>query len=181
MYYQVGYVDIFKPIIYGTPIMVIIGGSLLYNLYKEKGSNKHTKIAFFIFTVAVSVVIILFSSEVGSGWTLEGNNQLIVKAFEIRNIQLSEAKVDLVDSTGQWQLSRKRVGYNSDDLNIGFFYLRNGKPSMVFHHLTSPKTLLILANNEYIVLSHPGIETLYYELLNRGVQKITQYDSQVND
>lgn len=172
MYYQVGYIDIFKPIIYGTPILVIIGVSLLFELFTKQGNKKHAKIGLFIFMATISILTGTFASEVGSGWTLEDNNQLKVKAFEIRNIQISEAKIDLVDSTGQWQLSSKRVGYNSENLNIGFFYLRNGKPAIVFHHLTSPKTLLILANNEYIIISHPGIETLYYELLNRGVQKI---------
>ena len=169
MSYQIGYIDIFKPLIPEIPVVLVIGISLLFLLYKENKENiKHAKIGLLIFTVTVSSVTILLASQVGSGWTLEGNN-LRVKAFETRNIQLSETEIDLVDIKGQWQLGRKRVGYNSGDLHFGFFYLKNEKSAIVFQHLASPKMLVILFNNEYIVLSHPGIENLYNELLSRGV------------
>lgn len=176
MHYQVGYFDIFRPILYHLPFVTIIGLALLIMLYKEKDNQKiHPKIALYIFIVTISIIFISFASDVGSGWTLDDNDHLRVKAYELRDIQLSEAKIDLVDSNnGEWQLGHKRMAYGAADLKIGFYFLKNGKSAMVFQHLTAPRKLLILSNNEYIILSHPGIETLYNELLSRGVQRSTQ-------
>lgn len=37
--------------------------------------------------------------------------------------------------------------------------------------MTSPKTLVLLSNDRYYLLTHPGIERLYQELVARGVKR----------
>ena len=83
-------------------------------------------------------MIIIFSivvvAQLGCGWTLENDNKLKVKAYVSRNIQLTDMTVDLVDCDEQWQPVRKNKGFNTDELNIGWFFLKNRKEAILFQH-----------------------------------------------
>lgn len=42
---------------------------------------------------------------------------------------------------------------------------------MVFRHLNSPQMVVLEYNDSYYVLSHPGVEELYEQLVNMGALK----------
>jgi hypothetical protein len=86
-------------------------------------------------------------------------------------IELSSISMQLVDSSSLWQPELRENGYGTPGLSSGWFRLKNGKSALLFRHDYSLKMLLLCSNSGYYVISHPGVENLYQNLLEKGVKQ----------
>ncbi|MDT8901432.1 hypothetical protein [Anaeroselena agilis] len=174
MSYQLGYLDIFKaqlPVLLITFLIIGLLTAIVGTATKNE-DHKYLLKPKWIFAglslPSILLLSVLVLTQVNSGWTLESNGQLQIKAYATRTIKIDNIKVELSDSRGQWYPVHRKHGYGTNDLATGWFTLRNGIEALAFLHLASPQIVHIIADGQHYILAHPGVECLYSELLNRG-------------
>ncbi len=117
------------------------------------------------------LVFLMDISVVGSGWRLE-DGKLIVKTFAgSKTMDIHGINVALEGKSSSWRPVGRENGYGAPGLGTGWFRLENGKKAIVFRHLNSPQMVVLEYNNSYYVISHPGVEELYWRLVDLGAQK----------
>ncbi len=142
--------------------------SLLYALRKGIPFRKLLFLPVIVMVVlaAIPVISLLYT---GSGWRLE-NRKLQIKANPgaPETIELKKARVTLVESNGAWQPSLRINGIGLRGLSAGRFKFINGKEALYFRYVESPHKVVLESDGRYYVLSYPGVEEFYQELIARG-------------
>lgn len=107
----------------------------------------------------------------GSGWKIN-NEFLYMKAYGYsEDIKISSMEIGFVDQNGEWDTEYREMGANAPGLLSGCFRLENKKKALVFNHFYQNKRLLILADEKYYMIGHPGIEKLYDVLISQGAKE----------
>lgn len=178
MEYSLSFADVVKAIfippdpvllliIVGVPLLLI--GQSVY--YLKKGQKNTGKLLLIFVPVLLAVMIFLAPApQRGAGWRIEGE-KLMLYAPSLKTIDIRNASAALVDSAGPWRPSFRTNGYGTPGLGTGHFSLNNGKIAVVFRHLRSPHMVILISGDNYYVISHPGVEKLYEELIRRGIKQ----------
>lgn len=180
MSYQISYLSVLKALFIpvdivflfltaGIPLFII--AMVLCHLKKTNNRRYLGMTLGLVIVIPLLTMLVVSLTNAGSGWRLE-DDKLIIKASPVSDtIDLPPTKAALVDTSGPWQPVLREKGFGSPGLSTGWFKLQNGNKAVVFRHMTSPKTLVLLSNDHYYLLTHPGIERLYQELVARGVKR----------
>lgn len=180
MSYQVDYPAVLKALfIPFDPVMIMIfigyplGLLVLFLFRKKTGDQLGYLWVVLLLSALVPILLIMGMSwaEAGSGWRLE-KGKLILRASVSATLDPVETRVALVESSGPWRPVRKNNGYGTPGLSTGWFRLKNGEKAVVFRHLNSPQMVVMEYNDRYYVVSHPGVEELYQQLVDLGAHKL---------
>ncbi len=120
--------------------------------------------------VGICLVTLMFSYipcliQGGYGYELSGE-KMVLFTYPLGKvvIDLKQCEVKLT-SSDEWKLIWRIYGYADQELRIGKFKLKNGKSAIVFiYRQTTPK-IVINYSGDYYIISHPGVEKLYEEII----------------
>ncbi|MDH7576448.1 MAG: hypothetical protein QHH75_01255 [Bacillota bacterium] len=182
MAYQLSFWEVIKaffvpvdPVFYLFLAILLAGvgipvGSLLYALRKGVPFRKLLLMPVTVMVV-LAVIPVMSLLYTGSGWRLE-NGKLQMKATPgaLESVELKKARVTLVESTGPWQATLRTNGIGLSGFSAGRFKFKNGKEALYFRYVESPHKVVLESDGRYYVLSYPGVEELYWELIARGAR-----------
>lgn len=121
--------------------------------------------------VVLATIVGISLLYTGSGWLLEdGGFRIKANPGPPALVELKNARIALVESTGPWQPTLRMRGLGLPGVSIGRFRFKNGKEALYFRHLKAPKAVVLESEDRYYVLSYPGVEELYRKLIARGAQ-----------
>lgn len=106
----------------------------------------------------------------GSGARIENARLLVKIGTKTTTIMLENAVVSLVDSGGVWEATLRKNGISLPGFSAGWFKFRNGKTALYLQHTNAPYRLVLKTGETYYVLSFPGVEKFYQEILSRGAK-----------
>lgn len=156
---------------------IVIGafslGPVVILLQLKKGVPFRKLRLVFALVVGVPVAALLGISllHTGAGWQLtEKELQVKTGVWGAESIELVQARVALVASTGPWEAKLRTGGLGLPGLSTGRFKFQNGEKATYFRHLHAPRRVVIESRGRYHVIAHPGVEELYKELVARGAQ-----------
>ncbi len=152
---------IFNPIFIGTIIFTIIGGILAGFLLNLTLRN----MIIFIIILALIPFIVLILTTSGVSYGIE-NNYIIIKYIRTYKIPINEANISLVPYSKVKPVFREAGVSIPGLLALGRYKFANGKHGIAIIYKPQEKALLITYDNKLFVISHPGIEKAYRELLN---------------
>ncbi|WP_347490273.1 PH domain-containing protein [Desulfoscipio sp. XC116] len=174
MAYQLDYFAVIKAFFmpFNLFFLLLFLGPVAIAVFVAYRTINRYRIAILLASVAIPILILSLISfpEVGSGWNLDRNSLKIKSPPVLTTIQLPEARVELVESSGSWQTTLRINGSGKPGLAIGWFKLQNGKKAVVFRHLHHAKMVVLEYQGEFYILQHPGVEDLYMELIARGAK-----------
>jgi len=117
-----------------------------------------------ILTLIPFIVLILTTS--GASYGIE-NNYIIIKYIRTYKIPINEANISLVPYSKVKPIFREAGVSIPGLLALGRYKFANGKHGIAIIYKPQEKALLITYDNKLFVISHPGIEKAYIELLNK--------------
>lgn len=144
----------------GIPILLSI--LLLFQLVVE---------AIIPIAILLATMLYVTLSNTGDGWRLDDNNLEIKSGSVLRVITIHSMEVELVEANSSWRPVLRTNGFGAPGLSTGYFTLQNGISAIVFRHLCNDRMLVLLSNNQYYIISHPGIEHLYNRIVQLGAKE----------
>jgi len=126
-----------------------------------------------LLAVLIGPLVIFALIYAGSGIGLK-DAELWVKIGlkSLKSIMLENARVALVETSGMWEATVRKVGIGLPGFSAGLFGFRNGKTALYFRHANASYNLVLNFEGMYYVLSFPGVEKFYHEILARGAQRL---------
>jgi hypothetical protein len=150
---------------FGIPLIFIAG-----QLKRGVPFRRVRLVLALLIAVPVAALLVISMLYTGSGWELADRQfKLRTGVGSSENIEVEQARVALVESTGPWEV-RSRRGVGLPGLSIGRYKFKNGKTALYFRHRSPPCRVVIESRGRYYVIAHPGVEKLYEELVARGAQ-----------
>ena len=153
-------------------LMIVLLSMLACYFIKFRNYTLNRRILTTIVIFGLVVIVCLFGAIRGAnvGWSLNDDDTLTINAPPANaTINLSDCRIDLVDASSNWRISKRVNGSSTAGLSYGRFKLNNGENAIYFRHLNNDKMLLLSCDNNLYLIEHPNIEALYAELISRGV------------
>lgn len=180
MLYQVSFWDIIKawfiPLklsFLAIPLGIIVLAIVVAFRLKSAGisGGELLGVAGFFAIAILGPLVVLALVYAGSGVRLEDARLLVkIGIGSPRSIILENARVALAETGGMWEVTLRKNGIGLPGFSAGLFRFRNGKSAFYFRHGESSYNLVLGYEGTYYVLSFPGMEKFYREILARGAQ-----------
>ena len=112
--------------------------------------------------------IMLVSVSGYKDWEIVGE---FLKVNEYTIIKISDMRIGIVNENSEWSPIMPKHTGGFPGLISDRMMLKNRKTALVFYHPVYTRYLIINVSELYYVISHPGIDKLYVDLISHSAQK----------